>query len=146
MNIRALKDAVARWQTYEDRGIKPHNGWGIGGDGNSCALGDIAHYENLDISKEYPWTYMPEIIVNNYLGLPYIPVGTILPHELTGCGNLIMDSLSVLLQHNAMALCLSQINDMYNRWPIAEVQRLIEWHEAEQSSLDAPVCTLANTL
>lgn len=121
LNIRLLKDAVARWQTYEDRGIKPHTGWGKGGDGNSCALGDIAHYENLDIRY-----FQAESVVCHFLDLPQfgkngLPVGVVW-NSYTETENLVI--------HGVYFCPYAVVNDHLNRWPIAEAQRMIEWEEA----------------
>lgn len=127
LNIRALKDAVARWQTYEDRGITPQHGWGKGGDGNSCALGDIAHYENLNTGMNVP---EQETMVGDYLGF-----GRQLNWKymiaVNRNSNMAIALSSKYCEHfTSEAELLASINDGWNRWPIEEVQRLIAWEEA----------------
>lgn len=124
LNIRAMKDAVARWQTYEDRGIEPHYGWGKGGDGNSCALGDIAHYENISTWDCIDTHESDETVVGDYLGFGLVYNG----HFSA------ITSREVCSQYGGIGIhevfYFSYYSDMEMRWPIEEFQRLIEWEEA----------------
>lgn len=129
MNLEAMKRAVARWETYEDRGITPHKGWGQGGDGNSCALGDIAHYEDIEVQGSYF-----EQMVGTVLGMPTFSVGEVIlginfiDNELEF--GIVRPSDALPGYNDSWAFMLSNINDVENRWPIAEVKRLIQWEEA----------------
>lgn len=122
INIEMLQRAVARWETYEDRGIRPALGWGSGEDGNSCALGDINHYEEIG---------GPASAVGEELGLvQMIPVKN---HEAP--------ARWVMLLHETECPAyywLAAISDGHGRWPIAEAKRLIAWEEAARA-VDAPV-------
>lgn len=107
LNLPLLRDAVARWETYRDRRVRPEIGWCVGGDGSSCALGDIAHYSGAQ-------TCGSELGVGDLLGItrerfgdvPYAIFGTVTPY-----------------------MPLAFASDK-GRWPIEEVKRLIAWEEA----------------
>lgn len=118
LNIRALKDAVARWQTYEDRGIKPRVGWGSGGNGNSCALGDINYYERFNIIEMIGC----EAAVSDMVGLD---------SNNFNCPSHKSQNREFVLPY----AYLTKTNDFEGRWPIAEVQRLVEWEEAKNAPL-----------
>lgn len=128
LNIEALQRAVARWETYNDRGISPQQGQlHRGGDGNSCALGDISHYEGLDPS-------LSEGEVSDALGMPRIQPDeyTITAHgDTTTVAHLLMWH-GFMVGPIGLGQILTDINDNHGRWPITELKRLVGWAIAER--------------
>lgn len=124
MNIEALERAVARWETYEDRGITPKKGWGSGGDGNSCALGDINFYEKFGAEG---FSY-PEKHVADALQLPFSDGGWIYNRELDEWEHYSLDNH---VGYRPYAL-FTVVNDCNGVWPIEVAKRFIQWEKAAQ--------------
>lgn len=106
--ISIFKDAIARWQTYEDRRITPANGGGVGLNGKACALGDIAANLGLDawckISPEQTCAYS------------YLDLGRM------------MDSYR---NNSDLGSIFWRVNDNERRWPIQEAWLFVQWEEAD---------------
>lgn len=110
LNLPLLKDAVARWETYRDRGVAPAHGWNVGPDGEACALGDIAHYSGLNGRDVREWR-----------------VGKLLGIEQKRFGNTCLPIAE--FDEAGPYMPLAVISDQ-GRWPVEEVRRLIAWEEA----------------
>lgn len=107
IDLEPLKDAVARWETYRDRGIKPDIC------GRNCAMGDVAKHIGLD-----DWTD-----VN--LGL----------RAEQGSRVMYLDNeKGVLGRTNNILQLITDYNDCYCEWPIELVKRLIQWEEASREA------------
>lgn len=122
LDVKALQCAVARWETYADRGIEPAKGWGKGGDGNSCALGDMAHYEQIPAAMGLPNTmWAARCFGDTTIDFSY------------GFGPAV-EAFFDYFEPTSPLATLARVNDMEARWPIAEAKRLIEWELAARKA------------
>lgn len=126
MNLSVARDVLARWTSYEDRGITPNNGWACAPDGKGCALGDIAHYGGITQGGLMAW----DMLMADRPGAIRMDTG-------------IFNPWTTDYPYAPRFMAFAAINDTHGRWPIPELRRLIEWAEAE-TEFDTRTWTVTN--